>query len=451
MFSFYGKKRLTADDQKLCEEIDALANSDPQVKEYLDELVSVQKVSKTGDLRMLKRELEEQKEFINRTTTTQVPKDQNISTEKKPETETPVQPVKQGTNEQVIMNPLSELVIEREHNVQDAFQKHSMPPVSESVGGQNTEGEPVFKDFGDPFDKPLPQAPVNGAANAGEGNNQQQQQNPGEGQTTGNDQQNQNQGNNTQSGDAGAGAQTGNASMQDMDPAAKKRAFEQTADAIMSAYGQYIPPIFAGYAKIDDYNFDKLVYEGKIDPRMNIGNGTTVSQWKTAANEQADQIFAMSKEQHDSIREPLVEVLMENNFSLTPMQRLLIAVGMHVGSMGYAAYKISKENKMILETLSRKYKTEKSHFDSTQEFSNTQQQSATENVKVHPAQQDVVSPDIDEFRGDVNEQNPQPEQKKPVPPTARRSKPEKPDDKLNPEEEQMAEQVIAGMNKKKKK
>jgi hypothetical protein len=129
------------------------------------------------------------------------------------------------------------------------------------------------------------------------------------------------------------------------------------------------------------------------------------------------------------------------------MHRLLIAVGMHVGSMGYAASQISKQNQLLLDTLSAKYRNGKATYETQ---SSGKHENPRQETRVHTAQEKSPDPDIDEFRQPVTEDETvkvvQPQNQKIGDQTS-----ELKDDKLSPEEKNMANEVIAGMSKRNKK
>jgi len=86
---------------------------------------------------------------------------------------------------------------------------------------------------------------------------------------------------------------------------------------------------------------------------MQVEQGVTIRDYINGVNEQVEEIFKVSQETREEIKDPLIDVLMEQELALTPTQRLLIAVGGHVITMGFSAFQLSQNNKQALETFER--------------------------------------------------------------------------------------------------
>jgi hypothetical protein len=151
-----------------------------------------------------------------------------------------------------------------------------------------------------------------------------------------------------------------NPNLEDMSPAQKRKAAESTADALLLTYGNLVPIPFK---KISSFNLGKLEnahLKGELDKNMIVSNdGTTVESYCKVVNEQVEQTFEITQEMKDEIRPPLIEVLMENNFALTPTQRLLMAVGGQVVQMGLTSFQFMQQNKAAMNQFKAFHKENK--------------------------------------------------------------------------------------------
>lgn len=148
-----------------------------------------------------------------------------------------------------------------------------------------------------------------------------------------------------------------NPKMEDMSPSQKRKAAEKTAEAIVTTYAQVIPPIFK---KISSFNIPKLQREAmrdEINLNMQIDNdGTTVIKYVEGFNSEVETAFTVTEEMQNEIKEPLIEVLLENNLALTPTQRLLLAVGGQIVSFTVAAIQLVNQKKQSIEAFKEFYK-----------------------------------------------------------------------------------------------
>lgn len=154
--------------------------------------------------------------------------------------------------------------------------------------------------------------------------------------------------------------ETINPNLEDMSPAQKRKAAESTADALLLTYGNLVPIPFK---KISSFNLGKLEnahLKGELDKNMVVSNdGTTVESYCKVVNEQVEQTFEITQDMKDEIRPPLIEVLMENNFALTPTQRLLMAVGGQVVQMGLTSFQFMQQNKAAMNQFKAFHKENK--------------------------------------------------------------------------------------------
>lgn len=145
----------------------------------------------------------------------------------------------------------------------------------------------------------------------------------------------------------------GDGNLDDLSPAQKRKSAEKTADAILQMYCKFSPTPFKTWAKFKDTTIQKMVIDGRLDMNMQLENGVTVKDYIDGTNEQVDEIFEVSEETQQEIKDPLVDVLLEQEIALTPTQRLVIAVGSHVLQMGFSAYQLNQNNKIALESFEK--------------------------------------------------------------------------------------------------
>ena len=145
----------------------------------------------------------------------------------------------------------------------------------------------------------------------------------------------------------------GDGNLDDLSPAQKRKSAEKTAEAILQMYCKFAPTPFKSWAKFKDTTIQKMVIDGRLDLNMQLENGVTVKDYIDGTNEQVEEIFEVSEETKQEIKDPLVDVLLEQEIALTPTQRLLLAVGSHVVQMGFSAYQLSQNNKMALESFEK--------------------------------------------------------------------------------------------------
>jgi hypothetical protein len=149
------------------------------------------------------------------------------------------------------------------------------------------------------------------------------------------------------------GDKLGGDNLEDLSPAQKRKSAEKTAEAILNMYCNFAPMPFKRWASISDTKVQKLVFDNKIDLKMNLENNVSVKDYIDGVNEQVDDIFKVSEDTRNEIKDPLIDVLLEQELALTPTQRLLLAVGSHVVTMGFSAYQLAQNNKMALESFEK--------------------------------------------------------------------------------------------------
>jgi len=128
---------------------------------------------------------------------------------------------------------------------------------------------------------------------------------------------------------------------------------EKTADIILSAYQVGVPKILGGLSKYNINKLQKLHKEDKIDIETPLfRDGSNFIDYATSFNSQADEIFKVTPEEVENIRTPLIDVLVEKQAAMTPMQRLMTAVGVSFGIKAISAVQLAiQKNKDIKDLM----------------------------------------------------------------------------------------------------
>ena len=131
----------------------------------------------------------------------------------------------------------------------------------------------------------------------------------------------------------------------------KRDAAEKTAEIVLLAYKNYIPLPFIYFGKINVKKLKESEQRGEIDLQAPIDRrGTRFIDRVEKFNKDVEASFDVTDEEIEAIREPLVDVLMEKEVSLTPTERLvLVASQFIVGKVINVAKIISEQKSMISE------------------------------------------------------------------------------------------------------
>lgn len=154
--------------------------------------------------------------------------------------------------------------------------------------------------------------------------------------------------------------ETINPKLDDLSPAQKRKAAEKAADAILLTYKKFVPKPFKA---LSSFNMRKLqIMEMKNEIALDtevFSDGTTIKKYCEEVNQQVEQTFVITDEMVKEIKDPLVDVLLENNLALTPTQRLLMAVGGQVIQMTMTAVGFMQQNKHALSEFKRYHEESK--------------------------------------------------------------------------------------------
>ena len=184
------------------------------------------------------------------------------------------------------------------------------------------------------------------------------------------------------------GGKLGGDNLQDLTPAQKRKSAEKTAEALLNMYCQFVPMPFIKWSSFSEGKIQKMVFENKVDLSMQLENNVSVKDYIDGVNEQAQEVFKVSDETKEEIKDPLIDVLLEQDLALTPTQRLMLAVGGHLVTMGFSAFQLAQNNKQALETF------EKFHIQMNQQKAPVyqgQQQQQKQKKNPRPRPQDNLS------------------------------------------------------------
>lgn len=164
----------------------------------------------------------------------------------------------------------------------------------------------------------------------------------------------------------------GGDNLEDLSPAQKRKSAEKTAEAILNMYCNFAPLPFKKWSSISDGKVQKLVFENKIDLNMQLENNVTVKDYIDGVNEQVEEVFKVSDETREEIKDPLIDVLLEQELALTPTQRLMLAVGSHLVTMTFSAFQLAQNNKVALETFEKYHRQMNESRQTTTTTSNSE-------------------------------------------------------------------------------
>ena len=201
------------------------------------------------------------------------------------------------------------------------------------------------------------------------------------------------------------GGKLGGDNLQDLTPAQKRKSAEKTAEALLNLYCQFTPLPFKNWAGFKDHKIQKMAFEDRLDLKMPLENGITVEDYINGQNEQVEEIFKVSEETREEIKDPLIDVLLEQELALTPTQRLMLAVGSHLVTMSFSAYQLAQNNKVALETFERYHQTTKKQntnapFPTEQAVKNK----AKKKDNLSKVEQEAVEKFMREMNGDNDEE-----------------------------------------------
>lgn len=124
----------------------------------------------------------------------------------------------------------------------------------------------------------------------------------------------------------------------------------RAADALLHTYCEFVPTIFT---KISSFNMRKmknLDKTGEINLNMTTPkSGKKIESVMNDFNNDIQQAYIVSDETKQSIREPLIEVLMEEGITMSPKTQLIMAVGGHLAQLSFISFQIIAAKKDLIE------------------------------------------------------------------------------------------------------
>ena len=140
----------------------------------------------------------------------------------------------------------------------------------------------------------------------------------------------------------------GGDNLKDLSAGQKKKAAEKTAEVLLKGYKSYGTAHWKAMARMSKKKVDLLILQGRVNPNQVVQDNVTVKNYVKAWNEEVQAVFTPSDEALEAIREPLVEVLLEQGLALTPTQRLVWAVAENQIEMGAKAFQFLRTKKDTL-------------------------------------------------------------------------------------------------------
>jgi hypothetical protein len=132
----------------------------------------------------------------------------------------------------------------------------------------------------------------------------------------------------------------------------KRQAVEKTAEAILLAYRNYMPLPFVYFASYDIKKLKKLEDDDLIDLQTPAKrDGTTFLEYTKEFNEKVEEAFKVSDAEVEALREPLIDVLSEQEIAFTPTQNLLFTFGQIVVAKTMTCIQLVREKKSDIEEM----------------------------------------------------------------------------------------------------
>lgn len=143
--------------------------------------------------------------------------------------------------------------------------------------------------------------------------------------------------------------QNHNPKLDDLSPSQKRKAAEKAADALIASYANIVPKGFIWVASFNVPKLQRMELKGDIKLKMIVqDDGLRVIDYINSVNSQAKQVFTITEEMKLEIKDPLVDVLLENNMAMTPTQRLMLAIGQQLFTMGITAVQFLASNRQAI-------------------------------------------------------------------------------------------------------
>ena len=140
-------------------------------------------------------------------------------------------------------------------------------------------------------------------------------------------------------------------------PKEQREAAEKTAEIALLAYQNYIPLPFIYFSQFKVKKLKESEKQGEIDLQAPFDRkGTPFIDYVNRFNKEAENTFAVSDEEVAAIKEPLIDVLMEKEVSLTPTQRLVFVAGQFLVAKVINVVRLVAQRKSDMEDLKEMHK-----------------------------------------------------------------------------------------------
>jgi hypothetical protein len=132
---------------------------------------------------------------------------------------------------------------------------------------------------------------------------------------------------------------------------------EKTADIALLAWKNYLPLPFIYFGKINVKKLKDAEKKGEIDLQAPVDRrGTLFIERVEKFNKEVETSFEVTDEEVNAIREPLIDVLMEKEVSLTPTQRLMFVAGQFVVAKVINVVKLISEQREMISDMKEMHK-----------------------------------------------------------------------------------------------
>jgi hypothetical protein len=149
----------------------------------------------------------------------------------------------------------------------------------------------------------------------------------------------------------------GSDNLKNLSPKEKRESMEKTADVILLTIKNIFPIPFVYVATYSDKKLNNLHSKNEINLDTEIKrDGTTFREYYKEFNAKVEEAFVVTDAEIEALKEPLVDVLMERDVAMTPMQRLLFVAGQFVVPKIMLAGKFMMEKKSDIEEMKNIHK-----------------------------------------------------------------------------------------------
>jgi hypothetical protein len=136
---------------------------------------------------------------------------------------------------------------------------------------------------------------------------------------------------------------------EDLSPSQKRKNAEKTADSLLIAYQNILPLLPKWMASFNIPKWQRAEMRGEINLKKVVNDeGLRVIDYLQSVNSHVEATYIVTKEMVEEVKGPLIDVLLEKNYALTPTERLLIAIAQQAGLFIMSAGKQWQQNSAAL-------------------------------------------------------------------------------------------------------